>query len=79
METVTTILLIAVTLIIGLFLFVKGIRGAVKSWKGEAGEKAIKSLADKKLLTEEEWINKDLEKDNVPLWLFFVMLDRISK
>ena len=35
METVTTILLIAVTLIIGLFLFVKGIRGAVKTWKGE--------------------------------------------
>ncbi|MCX6454401.1 MAG: hypothetical protein NTV53_05485 [Actinobacteria bacterium] len=38
METVTTILLIAVTLIIGLFLFVKGIRGAVKSWKGEASD-----------------------------------------
>lgn len=35
METVTTILLIAVTLIIGLFLFVKGIRGAVRTWKGE--------------------------------------------
>jgi len=35
METVTTVLLIAVTLLVGLFLFLKGIRGAVKSWKGE--------------------------------------------
>ena len=36
METATTILLIAVTLLIGLFLFLKGIRGAIKSWKGES-------------------------------------------
>jgi len=35
METVTTFLLIAVTLLVGLLLFLKGIRGAVKSWKGE--------------------------------------------
>jgi hypothetical protein len=35
METATTVLLIAVTLLIGLFLFLKGIRGAIKSWKGE--------------------------------------------
>jgi hypothetical protein len=38
METVTTVLLIAVTAVIGLFLFIKGIRGAVKSWKGEASD-----------------------------------------
>ena len=36
METATTVLLIAVTAIIGLFLLIKGIRGAIKSWKGEA-------------------------------------------
>jgi hypothetical protein len=36
METATTILLIAGTLLIGLFLFLKGIRGAIKSWKGES-------------------------------------------
>ncbi len=36
METVTTILLIAGTMLEGLFLFLKGIRGAVKSWKGES-------------------------------------------
>lgn len=36
MESVTTVLLIAVTAAIGLFLFVKGIRGAIKSWKGES-------------------------------------------
>ena len=35
METVTTILLIAGTMLVGLFLFLKGIRGAIKSWKGE--------------------------------------------
>jgi hypothetical protein len=35
METVTTVLLIAVTLLFGLFLFLKGIRGAIRSWKGE--------------------------------------------
>ena len=35
METATTVLLIAVTLLIGLFLFLKGIRGAIKSWRGE--------------------------------------------
>jgi hypothetical protein len=35
METVTTVLLIAVTLLAGLFLFLKGIRGAIRSWKGE--------------------------------------------
>ena len=35
METATTVLLIAVTLLIGLFLFLNGIRGAIKSWKGE--------------------------------------------
>jgi hypothetical protein len=35
METATTVLLIAVTLLIGLFLFLKGIRGAIKSWKGD--------------------------------------------
>jgi hypothetical protein len=35
METATTVSLIAVTLLIGLFLFLKGIRGAIKSWKGE--------------------------------------------
>jgi UPF0716 family protein affecting phage T7 exclusion len=34
METVTTVLLIVVTAVIGLFLFIKGIRGAIKSWKG---------------------------------------------
>jgi hypothetical protein len=33
---VTTVLLIAGTLLIGLFLFLKGIRGAIKSWKGES-------------------------------------------
>jgi hypothetical protein len=32
---VTTVLLIAVTLLVGLFLFLKGIRGAIRSWKGE--------------------------------------------
>jgi len=36
METATTVLLIEVTLLIGLFLFLKGIRGAIKSWKGES-------------------------------------------
>ena len=36
METVTTILLIAGTMLVGLFLFFKGIRGAIKSWKGES-------------------------------------------
>jgi len=36
METVTSVLLIVVTAIIGLFLFIKGIRGATKSWKGES-------------------------------------------
>jgi hypothetical protein len=36
METVTTILLIVGTMLVGLFLFLKGIRGAVKSWKGES-------------------------------------------
>ena len=36
METVTTILLIAGTILVGLFLFLKGIRGAIKSWKGES-------------------------------------------
>jgi hypothetical protein len=36
METATTVLLIAATLLIGLFLFVKGIRGAIKSWRGES-------------------------------------------
>jgi hypothetical protein len=36
METVTTILLIAGTMLVGLFLFLKGIRGAIKSWKGES-------------------------------------------
>ncbi len=36
METATTVLLIAVTALVGLFLFIKGIRGAIKSWKGEA-------------------------------------------
>lgn len=36
METATTILLIAGTLLFGLFLFLKGIRGAIKSWKGES-------------------------------------------
>ena len=35
METATTVLLIAVTLLSGLFLFLKGIRGAIKSWRGE--------------------------------------------
>jgi hypothetical protein len=35
METVTTVLLIAVTLLVGLFLFLKGVRGAIRSWKGE--------------------------------------------
>jgi hypothetical protein len=35
METATTVLLIAVTLLVGLFLFLKGIRGAIRSWKGE--------------------------------------------
>jgi hypothetical protein len=35
METVTTVLLIAVTLLVGLFLLLKGIRGAIRSWKGE--------------------------------------------
>ncbi|CAN2245728.1 hypothetical protein MCEMZLE12_01302 [actinobacterium SCGC AAA044-D11] len=34
METVSTVLLIAATLVIGLFLLVKGIRGAIKSWRG---------------------------------------------
>jgi hypothetical protein len=50
-----------------------------KSWMQEKGEKAIESLAEKKLLDKEAWQNKDLEKENVPLWLFFVMMDRISK
>jgi hypothetical protein len=36
METVTTILLIAGTMLVGFFLFLKGIRGAIKSWKGES-------------------------------------------
>jgi hypothetical protein len=36
METVTTILLIVGTMLVGLFLFLKGIRGAIKSWKGES-------------------------------------------
>jgi len=35
METVSTVLLIAVTLLIGLFLVIKGVRGAIRSWKGE--------------------------------------------
>jgi hypothetical protein len=36
METVTTVLLIAVTALIGLFFLIKGVRGAIKSWKGKA-------------------------------------------
>ncbi|CAB4534397.1 unannotated protein [freshwater metagenome] len=36
METVTTVLLIAVTAGIGFFLFVIGVRGAIRSWKGES-------------------------------------------
>jgi hypothetical protein len=36
METATTVLLIAATAGIGLFLFIKGIRGAIESWKGES-------------------------------------------
>lgn len=35
MESATTVLLIAVTALVGLFLVIKGIRGAIKSWKGE--------------------------------------------
>lgn len=35
MESATTILLIAVTALVGLFLVIKGIRGAIKSWKGK--------------------------------------------
>lgn len=58
---------------------VKEVIEMAKSWMQENGEKAIESLAEKKLLDKESWKNKDLEKENVPLWLFFVLMDRISK
>ncbi|MEJ6577394.1 MAG: hypothetical protein QNL49_03060 [Actinomycetota bacterium] len=34
MESATTVLLIASFLGIGLFMFLAGVRGAIKSWKG---------------------------------------------
>jgi|FLOH01.1.fsa_nt_gi hypothetical protein len=38
METATSVILIAVTAGIGLFLFLKGIRGAMKRWREETGK-----------------------------------------
>lgn len=47
-------------------------------WQKEAGEKALDSLSKKNLVSNpDEW--KEKLAENVPNWLLFVMLDRITK
>lgn len=58
---------------------IKEVIDMAKSWMQEAGENALKNLNDKKLIDSKTWSEKDLENDKVPLWLFFVMIDRLSK
>lgn len=56
------------------------------TWQQKAGEKAIDRLITKEVLTDPQehkdninWKDKNLKNDNVPLWLFFEMMDRIAK
>jgi flagellum-specific peptidoglycan hydrolase FlgJ len=51
----------------------------VKAWEYQIGLKAINSLAEKQLLnTPENWKTKDLKTEDVPLWLFFELVNRIT-
>ena len=48
-----------------------------KSWQQKTGEEAIKQLSLKKFINNsEDWLAKDLDKETVPLWLFFEMFNR---
>lgn len=50
-----------------------------KSWQQELGEKALDKLEAKDLVENvKDWKKKDLKNENVPLWLFFEMLNRID-
>ena len=52
----------------------------VKTWEQKAGEKAIDELAANKLLANpEDWKKEDLRNKSTPLWLFFTMINRISR
>jgi N-acetylmuramoyl-L-alanine amidase len=52
----------------------------VKPWEQVFGENAIDALVSKGLLNNgEAWKERDLKNDFVPLWLFFEMLNRITK
>lgn len=43
------------------------------------GESAVKDLVKKGFINSPDtWLEKELDKETVPLWLFFVMLDRLS-
>jgi len=51
-----------------------------KSWQQLMGEKAIDALAAKGLIqAPNDWKAKDLVNEQTPLWLFFEMLNRITK
>lgn len=51
-----------------------------KTWEQLTGEKALDLLAQKGLVNNADaWKAKDLRNENVPLWLFFEMINRVSK
>lgn len=51
-----------------------------KTWQQTVGEKALESLGAKGLVKDVPiWKMKDLTNEEVPLWLFFEMINRISK
>jgi len=51
-----------------------------KSWQQNMGEQAIDSLAKKSIINNpEDWKAKDLLNEPTPLWLTFVLLDRLTK
>jgi N-acetylmuramoyl-L-alanine amidase len=50
-----------------------------KSWEQKLGEQALDSLVQKGLINNvDDWKAKNLKNENVPLWLFFEMINRIS-
>ena len=51
----------------------------IVSWEDRLGKNAINELADKQLLNNRgQWLQRDLT-ESTPLWLFFEMLNRITK
>lgn len=55
----------------------KDVGVVAKTWEQETGEKAIDILHEKgEIENPEQWKEKDLKTENVPLWLFFEMLNR---